>query len=747
MAPGNRGFRESLMKELLAGHEGRDYSGFLYCAPTSLMIRGFRADFHRHAGGCYIPPRSLSIRQLAARLFQTWEDRTIIPRHLAPVLISGLVGSGMGLSSIVCGFISEIQGHFPGASPIEVMRSLEEACLDAEIPEEVSRRILDAAEMFARYGETLEARKAVPEDGIMPRAAELIRARLEINTLMLDGFYEVTPAEELLIRGLIEKAEHTVVTIPISGNDDDLTFCYSNGLRRQFGVEPVLIASKSPPPALEVYPARSMEDEVESIAGNIKSNYITGKFRELDRVLLAFPRLDPYRDVVKRVFDRYGIPCSFSVARPLSATRPYRDLLSLLEAVSSDYPRLVFGRFLASPFFDNIPSALRAMVPRACLDGGLVKGKEAWRRIFRSHKVGKEGGWVFKVLSPLEIVNNKASYADIIKVILDVMGVFRFNPSGPSDEGISEVEGVMRSLSHVDGILGTGTSLSGFAEALSRVLDFKSEESEASGVVVSELREIRGLEPDYLYMGGLKDGDIPSKPDMDLLMPESVRKRLGLLDMDRHLRLQEHIFKRITAASGRVRLSYPSMEEDKFYLPSVFLSGAKEKQERLFALFSPEEDMLRRGKVPLSEHIREIEGLRGSFSDSAAINVTYVDGYRSCPRRFFIEKRLNLTPPELTEYEMEAQTLGTVIHEVMERLIPLPAADLEAFRANALRVLDEMMLDIPLDGYFKTLLRETFLEAVPAIFSLEEQMRAEGYVFHRAEHKVRGEPVTGEVGS
>ncbi|NIT02550.1 MAG: hypothetical protein GTO09_10505, partial [Candidatus Latescibacteria bacterium] len=62
--------------------------------------------------------------------------------------------------------------------------------------------------------------------------------------------------------------------------------------------------------------------------------------------------------------------------------------------------------------------------------------------------------------------------------------------------------------------------------------------------------------------------------------------------------------------------------------------------------------------------IRDIKRYRGN----SHIRVTDIDSYRSCPRRFFIEKVLGIEPPELREYEVDPKTIGIIVHEVMERL-------------------------------------------------------------------------------
>ncbi|MEJ2325240.1 MAG: hypothetical protein P8Y77_10780, partial [Nitrospirota bacterium] len=70
-------------------------------------------------------------------------------------------------------------------------------------------------------------------------------------------------------------------------------------------------------------------------------------------------------------------------------------------------------------------------------------------------------------------------------------------------------------------------------------------------------------------------GDLPARPEVDFLLPDSVKTRLGLVDMHRNMRLQGYIFRRLAATAGALRLSYPAMEGDKLFLPSLFLWGGE----------------------------------------------------------------------------------------------------------------------------------------------------------------------------
>jgi ATP-dependent helicase/nuclease subunit B len=284
-------------------------------------------------------------------------------------------------------------------------------------------------------------------------------------------------------------------------------------------------------------------------------------------------------------------------------------------------------------------------------------------------------------------------------------------------------------------------SLGGLGYALRRLLERGCEETDGNGVVVAEMAEARGLEPRCLYLGGLRDDDIPSKPSMDLLLPESVRRALGLADFTRHMRLQEHIFHRLSRSADHVFLSYPTAEGDAVVLPSVFIAGIAPGVEKPAGLLSPEESQSSRAGPPLASRLSDIGEIPPV--DSHSLSVTHVDAYRSCPRRFFIEKVLSLEPPEITDFELEPITIGTVLHRVMERLVPQAGRDVSEFTATAATILDDVLRSEPLDPYFKALIRQSFLDMAPQVFELEESIREEGYSFHSAEQDVRGEPVPG----
>ena len=478
-----------------------------------------------------------------------------------------------------------------------------------------------------------------------------------------------------------------------------------------------------------------MEEEVEGIAREIKQEYLAGINRELEDTVLVFPRIEPYRAIIERVFHKYGLPYRISRQKNALTLRPFMDLLALLESAAAGYPRAEFCRTLCSPYFTKMPPALRVKAPALSLMAEIGTGAEAWLSALANMGSLSEGKWIFGILEKLNIHDNTASYISLVQALNDVLDTLGFKPLTGEDE----FNAALALIGSLDDVMGRGTDLGGFIDALSVALDRPVEEQEKTGVYIAELLDVRGLEPGCLYFAGLRDDEMPAKPAIDLLMPESLKHHLGLVDMRRHLRLQEMAYRRLVGSARVLKLSYPSMEGDKFFIPSLFLSGAKEAQRNIAGIYSEEERQVASARAGAHLRLKEIEGAYHKDTDSA-IRVTDIDAYRRCPRRFYIERVLDLEPSRVMEFEIEPETIGILAHRIMERLGPEYSADEAEYSKRAMRITeDELRKATAIDAYFKRLLKDAFHAAIPDIHKFETTLRRDGYFFDSAERKIEGE--------
>ena len=766
-----RGSTEILLTASVNEIRGPDYSRILYIAPTPRKVRDAQQVFHKIKGGHYVPPDMLTIKQLSKRLYSLYGDRHTILRPIIPVILAQISGKGMGFASIISDFINEVKQYHPGKSIDVVEKELRDVFCDLGVPEEVSSRAIEVIKIFKTYQMILDKESILDEDDVMALCPLLIQEhKLTPHILILDGFYELTRSEESILRPLIGNAKNTLVSIPYDDKLSELTNSYAAFINKNFTIEESFLSADRTIIDPYYQPYSSVEEEVEGIARNIKHYFISGKITDLEKVIIAFPKLSEYEDIVERIFSRYGIPYVISNSRPAKRSRAFLDLLALLEAVADDYPRLLFSKFLISPYFKNIPSALREGIPMLSLTSGIVKGKDAWLNLSETvssqrsavnsfqTEIEKALRWVFKKLVQLESIKNNGTYGEYHKVIDKLLDDFGFSDiKDPERELKEQILDICKNLSVLDTLAlryptspenRTYSSLHQYIDALRYILNTTDREREGAGVRVMSLFEMRGIEAEFLYLGGLKEGDLPAKPDMDYILPDSVRTRLGLINLKRYLLLQKFLFFRTIESAGNICLSYPIMEGDRFFLPSPLLPWNRERQERVSGIFSKEEELLRKGIKPLSSYITQIEKvddkfIRNKFGENSYISVTDIDYYRSCPRKFFIEKVLHLEPLEIKEYKVEAMLLGSIVHEIMQVLLTMSFTDVEDLKGKAEKIISNILSKKPLEHYWKNLILDSFLSIVPEIYELESNLIDDGYSFMKAEVPVEGEILRG----
>jgi ATP-dependent helicase/DNAse subunit B len=779
-------------KEYLEGKVSRftgpfphhDFSPILYLAPHSAKVKEGQEIFHAllARGGtvtsgkeaasrmCYIPPEMATLRAFAEKVYSLYGNRRILQESLVPLVLSRLSGKGIGFSILVWGLISDIKAHYPAREVSEIRDIFADTLKEMSIPESVAALPLEGIDLMNRYETFMESNGLVDRHGVLHACPGQVPL-LERRVLIVDGYYDPDASERDVLRALMVNSDLALVSIPYDCRLPHITDRYIHFLREHFtveegGAEDSQAKPHASGPAPRIYCSYpDPEGEVEGIARNIKSLYVSGVSRELEKVVVAFPSLARYAPLVERVFTRYGIPFDLSGYRSTGKRRPFKDIIGLLSSVAEGYPRLKFAEALSSEYFRKIPGSLRQWMPLLSLQSGIIAGKESWLSIILEGSevidaemiprgdMEKDLKWVFKKLKPLEEIATSAPFSVCVDVLRKVMSDFGFLEPFPPDSGEDaggeafreEKEALHRALEQVSllGALFPGDiTLREFSEVLIHVLEATGREEEGQGVRVMDFFALMGLSPHFLYLGGLTDGAMPRRQDMDYFLPDSVKRKLGFSHFDRYIDIQRVIFSGISASAQHVSLSYPMMDGDTRYLPSSFLYPGEEKGGHIPGIFSMEEYLIRKGVSPLSSHLREIEMQSASFPPSY-LKVTDIDAYRFCPRKFFIERVAGITPLEVKEYEVEAITLGNILHKIMEKIIPEPMEGLDTWKEKAVCVAQEVMEKKKISPYWKELIKDTFMEILPDIYERELEIRGEGYVPSELEKSIVGEPLKG----
>jgi RecB family exonuclease len=748
------GSTEYLLREAVSRFPGPDYSGIIHLSPTPRKLRDAQRKFHRLVGNPYIPPRFFTFKQLAGHIFDRAMPGKRFPQVLAPLLISRISGRKTGYASVLSRLLKELKQYHPEKRLSSIREELAGIFLKLGIPEDVARKLDDALLIFEKYQDALSGSNYFDEDDVFIFCLSAAGGALSnFPVLIADGFYDMTASEKYLLAELIEKADAALISCPDDAEISFITGSYTEFLRSRFSiVETRMEKVRKPEPAYVKY--NGVEDEIEGIARHIKNLYISGGVKPGTTILLTFPKIGQYADATERIFTRYGLPFCVSAEKPGSRRPAIRDALSLMESVAEDFPRAKFTTALNSPFFTKIPEVLRTHIPSLSLGSGIIKGRPPWENpghgILRkelAETIRKKISSVFGILDSLVRIREEASIGEYHAAMQNVLSGMGFEAE---EEDMHCFQNALETIRVLAEFPETGNiSFKTYTEYVRYILGQGTYGREEPGIQIMDFFESRGLEPDHLYFCGLRDGDMPSKPPIDHILPDSVRSEYGLVDLRRYLGIQKLNFFRIAGSSQNIHLSYPGLDSDKTFLPSPYLPWGGESGEKIFGVFSPEEQMVREGGKPYSDSFRQVR--LGGRSRARVLKkklalplrVTDIDAYRKCPRRFFIEKVLRLEASEIAEYEVEAKSLGTIIHSVMEELLKQPVEDAGETALKAADIIDEILKDYTFEKYWKALIKEAFLHLLPEILELESGFRAEGCVPFDLEMKIVEEVLPG----
>ncbi|MFN3395970.1 MAG: PD-(D/E)XK nuclease family protein [Thermodesulfovibrionales bacterium] len=785
-------FKEALRSWKTAHH---DYSGIIYITPSSLRAKTATKIFHtvlqslsshKTFRSCYIPPDITTISELSKRLNSTYGSKTLLPESMIPVLVSMLSGKGLGVSVLISNLIGELKQYHPDRDMEELRSRIDAGLNKFNIPDSMKNSIIDSLEIFRLYQESLIRNNLIDTGDLFRLCPDYIRNYINLDIAIIDGFYSPTKAEMLVIKSIIERSRQSLISIPHIEGIDKVTGDYIDFLKENFDIDEIIEPNGriGKPQNFKYHPYDEIETEVEGIARHIKSLFIAGKIKDLSDVVIAFPNLDKYKEITERVFNRYGIPFNITRKKSLGQTSPIIDLFCMIQSVCEDYPRLKFSQFLSSRYFKDIPDSLKDWIPTLSLQSGIVSGKKAWLDFFSTgnercnikHIINnlppvsdrtlfgisdpfsidslkdleRDLRYIFDRLRPLEEIKNSATLSTFSTTIKSILQEFGFLDITPADEEYRTYSDIKKhlwdcldELSFSAEVKPSLMRLQEFLEYLRHVLTSTYIETEVEGVTVTDIQGAFFVSfKKNIYIGGLTDEDMPGR-DVDYILPDNVKKDIGLPDLDRRIMLQKFLFENIMRSQGNIHLSYPLSEGENRFLPSPFLYSGQQEKEKIPGLFSKEELLVMKGDRPLSEFLSEIKIRSDIPSLKGMLNVTDIDAYRACPRKFFIERVLNLLPPSIKEYDLEATALGEIIHKVMERIILEPIDNIDYLKEKAGEIVEEITEIKNIDRFWKDIIRDTFIEILPEILSMEIKIREEGYKPFKVEEKITGEPIKG----
>ncbi|MFZ1290547.1 MAG: PD-(D/E)XK nuclease family protein [Melioribacteraceae bacterium] len=527
----------------------------------------------------------------------------------------------------------------------------------------------------------------------------------------------------------------------IKKNTFDGNFKFREKLRNELFNQVELKESEFKDNVTKIY-TKNRSEEIESIAKIIKELILEENIQP-ENICLVFNIIGNYSSKVRDVFNKYGIPINLTDRIQLKSSSPVVAAISLMELLEGDYHYNDILRVLTNGFikFENID--LNNLISTAN-ELKITVGKNNWEQIisdaknliiYRDNLSSQDQNIILqnynealadikKIDSTLSLLKKKNTINEFIQNFSKVLLNLKLpctvleDSNDKEEEHIKSLTILLKTLNEVLQLVKKEDeedkkySLSFYLDHIRTICNwarFNVKEKSDYGVLVTSLNEIRGLNFDYLFLGGMCDGDFPTKYSPEIFFSGSFRKQEIIHQTEEKF----HFYQTLSSWNKKLYLSIPKNEKESELVESTFIKDFENvfeiteyKLPEINKLFSKEDLLIEFGKnienkllenqiiqsgIDLNQVLQKnkVRDLRiknyleaniyNGFINSNEENIlNYLNNYSQkefsisqletfakCPFKYFSERILKIKPIEEPTEEIEPLELGNVLHSIL----------------------------------------------------------------------------------
>jgi len=388
-----------------------------------------------------------------------------------------------------------------------------------------------------------------------------------------------------------------------------------------------------------------------------------------------------------REMNKHDLPFRDYAGIPVSRTGPYRLLQALKELLSTgsfhDFSNLVrhpdwesfFDRALqTSPgdyYTDLDIYQMRHLQSR--IDGALPDDKKTGKNILNF----KEEAYRLFADIPEERLSLSAQASLLSALLVKIYGHREFDRFDLFDQitfkSCEKINDVLLELRELEGT--AAEQKLNFDDLLACVLASLSDEairpeSDREAIEILGWLELQLDTAPVLFITGFNEGFIPRSVESDPFLPNTLRKRLGLLDNDRRYARDVYALSAILHSRPHVFISASRTgARGDPILPGRLLYACSDEQlvKRVFSFFCDSDrhellqtaDGQRINEYPLPPRPQPGKKTKDTIS------ATTLRDYIRCPYRFYLKHILGLRALDDTQQELDGAAFGSLAHRVL----------------------------------------------------------------------------------
>ncbi|MBN1301544.1 MAG: exodeoxyribonuclease V subunit gamma [Melioribacteraceae bacterium] len=484
--------------------------------------------------------------------------------------------------------------------------------------------------------------------------------------------------------------------------------------------------------------------EVELIAKEIKKTLISEKVQP-SQICVLFNLIENYSDLIRYVFNKYGLPFNLTDRYKLSDSYPVSAIINFLEIAENDFYYKNIARAMQNNFVNKYDIDVNNLIRMGSLIK-VVKGYSNWidgldkaikfiddsdTEVLnktdknRIEKAKSDITKIYKLIAPFNkkmTIDEFLSHLQKLIIRLDTPSILINNPSMHDEKNIKAFSVFIETTEEIFALLkmhygnDVKYSLGFFLDNIRtacRSGRFNIKEKTDYGILVTTPAEIRGLRFKYVFLGGMIDGDFPTKFAPEIFFTENYSKK-----ETEHINEERYLFyQSLNSGIDGIWFSLPAAADSKEFTESSFLrdlrklinipeSDENDYKEYMFAaselqknFFNTDKNSLpdlndsllskreleRRIKIDLIRREKPSEesqyngfifdctdkDMRAEALDfgrrlkNKEFSASELELYAKCPFRYFIERVLRIEVSEEPSEEIEAIETGSILHSIL----------------------------------------------------------------------------------
>ncbi len=557
-----------------------------------------------------------------------------------------------------------------GAIVEELEKEMVERPKDIPFPEGIPNELNEILEHFSRL---YERYSSIMDDLLLTTkgrrqrfVAENIEKITIDNPFYILGFYALTASENKILRYIYESGGK----IYWEGDPENLPALYKRW-KESWGISNIkVLGEKKKEISIKIYSACDLHSELEKVRELIPS-----EIKEPTDFAIVLPDPYPLFPVLHTIPENLEI--NVTIGYPLERTNLYRFMLCLVNAIKTMDEN---GRFHTKELLDLLRH------PYSKLTFGIDPSRHQLPSPDIPFYHLEDLKWLPPdVIRKLHIYTERLSNADTLK-----KGIHAFDSileEIPLDAVGFEAEFILCLRKEVFPSLESALFSSEAMERnsiLSIILSYIKnvkipfEGEPLKGLQVIGLLETRLIDFKKVAVIDVNEGILPSLEDVDPLLPEPIKRAIGLPERERREEIIRYHFERLIRSSQEAHILYQeriygSGGLDQKKIRSRFIEGIiwemeKERRELM------EEKLVERiptGVIALKSEYKGLE--RDEFVENAISSVvrnqlsySHFNTYITCPIKFFFSYGISLEPHTQITDDLEGKEIGNIVHEILE---------------------------------------------------------------------------------